>query len=205
MQNSMVLIVFIILNAVELIVNALFSQMAFWMKICIHLSWMLGFIYYIFSIISVDGGIPVFKVSFLEIIGAVFLGGAIYVLNVMYNTIMINRMIVFDWRLYFRIPSDITVTFMAVLFAVLEEFTYRYWVVAQMNNVLGILILTSLAYGVNHSIFNDDEAFVKSLFGMLLGASLVITHSVWVPVMMHVTFNCLSSNINKKSSRSDGE
>ncbi|WP_432806145.1 hypothetical protein [Lacticaseibacillus casei] len=40
---------------------------------------------------------------------------------------------------------------------------------------------------------------------MLLGASLVITHSVWVPVMMHVIFNYLSSNINKKSSRSDAE
>lgn len=77
-----------------------------------------------------------------------------------------------------------------ISFVVLEEFTFRGWLLFPLRKLLGTLgavAVTSYLFAVVH--LRPSTGYNDLFNGVMFGASAVLTGSIWMPVALHLAYN----------------
>lgn len=102
-----------------------------------------------------------------------------------------------------------------VLIAVGEELVYRQIWLSSLIATFGLsapvaLLLSSIAYGLNHLYFGPVAVVTKSLMGLIYGGLFLYGgHNIWLPMIAHVLQNslllALTARANAEARRAEGE
>lgn len=83
--------------------------------------------------------------------------------------------------------------FLSILISFCEEFIWRGYLIMILKDnisVWGAILLSSLAFGINHYYFGILPVILKSLTGVFLGILYIITdNNIWAPFLTHSVFN----------------
>lgn len=189
-----ILLIFMIANGIDIFLKFLVGKLPLLYRTLIHLTWSLSFIYilYLKGILSFIYRNLYFSFILLIIYSA--FGILIYVATLCIKNLVQNKLLILDIRFYFKRRLEIESMFTGVLFAILEEFTYRSWIIMSTQNVIGLLILSSIVFGLNHLSINADEFIYKGILGLVLGLSFICTKNLIIPIIVHTTYNIFSSS-----------
>lgn len=104
-----------------------------------------------------------------------------------------------------RFPNLKILVVLSVLISFCEEFIWRGYLITTLKDSVGLglgnaLTISSILFGINHCYFGLQAILIKSLSGMVLGMTYLLSGNIWAPFLAHTAFN-----INVWRKVSDGQ
>lgn len=73
--------------------------------------------------------------------------------------------------------------------AVVEELTFRYFVLNNLDHPFLPLIMSSVLFGLVHIVFSRYDVVSKAILGLICGVIFIITGNIVIAILFHLVYN----------------
>jgi len=106
-----------------------------------------------------------------------------------------------DFMLNITYPTELSKWLLVIAIAffapILEELIFRGFLLKGFSNsflgIYGAIVLTSLIWAMIHTQYEWGYLVIIFITGLVLGYAKIKTNSLFIPILMHITFNLFAS------------
>lgn len=132
-----------------------------------------------------------FQFRFQDIIFGIILGCTVYMLEVAAYFMITKKSLIVDIAFYFKGTLNFFIFLVSSGISVLEELVWRQALFFKQEYMIVSIFVSSLIFGLCHVVFGKWQVLFKSILGLVLAVSYLLSRDILFVITIHVSYNYL--------------